>query len=297
MTARLICESIRQHEYSTLADLRSCWYSGLLPTGEPLQLDDEELRQHRELWALFQARQIQRTISEVFLRCFEIALKDGADSIEEVVAHWRRRSPGEFQLDSWNSLDDFIRHEAKLVSTSSSFDEISTIWHSTVHADHSQYDDIAEDSIDTELWRACRMLARWWIRMQKWASDSQNVEFLSMGERNRMSLRWFAGWLSDRLSRPLSNVVEDIYSETVFSQHIQVALSRFDGQVQRLRFTLGDSGIIPTTEAVKKMGQSPVRMADRLASFMGLLADLDVIKWTENAPMQLGAHADFVAPS
>ena len=115
-----------------------------------------------------------------------------------------------------------------------------------------------------------------------------------MGERSRMSSHWFAEWLRDRLSLPLSQVGEDVFSETVFSQHIKVALSRFDGQVQRLRFTLGDSGIIPATAAAKKLGQSPVRMADRLPSFLGLLSDLDIIRWEEDQPLEVGPHTDFL---
>jgi hypothetical protein len=66
--------------------LRACWYSGLLPTGKPPVLADQKLREHRNLWALFQLRQIQRTIAEVFLRCFELALNAGAESIPEAMS-------------------------------------------------------------------------------------------------------------------------------------------------------------------------------------------------------------------
>lgn len=78
LTARLICETIRQYEFKNPEELRACWYSGLLPTGDPLELVDNKLFQHRRLWALFQLRQIQRTISELFLGCFEIGLKSEA---------------------------------------------------------------------------------------------------------------------------------------------------------------------------------------------------------------------------
>ncbi|MFN9286782.1 MAG: hypothetical protein ACK6EB_01850, partial [Planctomyces sp.] len=135
--------------------------------------------------------------------------------------------------------------------------------------------------------------ARWWIRAQRWLGESENGEFLLMGERSRMSSHWFAEWLKDRLSFPLSQVAEDIFSETIFAQHIKVALSRFDGQVQRLRFTWGDTGIVPTS-AAKNLGQSPVRMADRLSSFLGLLSDLDVIEWPKDLPMMAGANTDFL---
>jgi hypothetical protein len=142
------------------------------------------------------------------------------------------------------------------------------------------------------------MLARWWIRMARWLKVSQHPEFLTFGERGRVSLRWFAEWLTDRLSKPVTSLAEDIFSDVVFSQHITVALARFDGQVQRLRFTLGDTGIIPTVAAAKNLGQEPGRMNDRLWSFMGLLSDLDVINWTEGTPLRVGPKShDLTVPA
>lgn len=293
LTARLICETIRQHTFENPAELRACWYSGLLPTGDPLELVDSELRQHRLLWALFQLRQIQRTISEVFLRCFELALSSGAESVPEVLDYWREQSDETFDLASWETLEDFIRGDVVAVSGSESFGEISDVWHATVHEKHTMYDDVPEGDLNREFERACRMMARWWIRAQKWLDESESREFLSMGERSRMSSHWFAGWLEDRLSLPLSQVANDLFSEIVFAQHIKVALSRFDGQVQRLRFTLGDTGIVPTS-AVKNLGQSPVRMADRLLSFLGLLSDLDVIECPDGNRMAVGPHTSFL---
>ncbi|MBN69903.1 MAG: hypothetical protein CME32_11580 [Gimesia sp.] len=297
LTAWLICETIRQYEFKSPEELRACWYTGLLPTGAPLELVDNELVQHRRLWALFQSRQIQRTISELFLRCFELGLKWGAKSVSEVLNYWQQSSVKTFDLESWDTFEDFIRSEAETVLGSGSFKDISKAWHATVHEKHPSFDDISEGDIEGELERAFRMMARWWIRTQKWLLESESDEFLNMGERSRMSARWFNKWLNDRLSMNLSKIGEDIFSEIVFAQHIKVALSRFDGKVQRLRFTLGDSGIIPTTVAAKKLGQSPFRMADRLPSFLGLLSDLDVIKWQEGVPLEVGTHTDFLLKS
>lgn len=294
-TARLICQTIGQSDFSDAAELRACWHTGLLPNGEQLALVDDKMRQHRKLWALFQSRQLQRTWVELFLRCFELALQAGAQSVNDAINHWRSRSPVEFQIDTWTSLEAFIRQDSASVSGASSFEKISDAWHGQVHGEHVQYDDIPEGSDDAELWRACRMMVRWWIRSQNSGMESQNAEFLKMGDRSRMSMRWFSGWLTDRLSLPLSKVIEDIFSEAVFSQHIKVALSRFDGQVQRLRFTLGDSGIIPTSAAAKKLAQSPVRMADRLLSFMGLLTDLEVIQQPEGLPFNVGSLGSLVS--
>lgn len=49
-TAQLICESIKHHSFSDPNELRACWYSGLLPSGETLHLADDEVARHRERW-------------------------------------------------------------------------------------------------------------------------------------------------------------------------------------------------------------------------------------------------------
>lgn len=293
-TTRLVCETIRQHAFSDPDELRAGWYSGLLPTGEPLVLSDPELQSHRTLWALFQLRQIQRTIAETFLRCFEAALDAGVQDVPSVIEYWRKRSPEDVRLEVWGTFDAFVRNEAASISTSSSYADVSAAWHATVHHGHPLYEDIPGGDDSHEFARAFRMMARWWIRAQHWIEDPRNAEFLTMGERSRMSMYWFAEWIRVRLGQSLSLVAEEIFSEIVFSQHIKVALSRFDGQVQRLRFTLGDSGLIPTTAAKNKLGQSPVRMADRLSAFLGLLSDLDVVAWPDGSPMALGSNAQLV---
>jgi len=293
LTTRMICETIRQHPFELPNQLRACWYTGLFPSGVSLVLVDDELRQHREKWALFFARQIQRTIAETFLRCFEIALKSGARKLPELIGYWRQNSAGDFQLDAYESLEQFIRDDAAAVSQATEFEALSLAWHQKVHADHPNYDDLAEGEAVGELHRALRMLARWWIRLQHWVRSDRPHEFVNCGGHDRMSMKWFSDWITQRLSASLAGVVEDCFSDIVFSQHIKVALSRFDGQVQRLRFTLGDSGIIPTSAAASKMGQSPVRMADRLESLLSLLTDLDVIDWPEGGFMSVGPNADF----
>ena len=224
-TAKLICETIRQYEFFDAAELRACWHTGLLPNGKPLELVDTTMIQHRQLWALFQSRQLQRTYTELFLRCFEFALQSGAQSVAAAMKHWRDRWPEEFLIDTYPSLEAFIREEAVAVTGDNDFEKISIAWQSKVHGGHALYDEIPQGEDDSELWRALRMMARWWIRSQHFLPASQNAEFLRMGERGRMSMRWFSEWLTSRLSKPLSTVVEEVFSEAVFSQHIKVALT------------------------------------------------------------------------
>jgi hypothetical protein len=60
-TAALILATTSQVEVEDVETMRQCWYTGLLPTGIPLVLKDADLAGHRQKWAMFQARQIQRT--------------------------------------------------------------------------------------------------------------------------------------------------------------------------------------------------------------------------------------------
>ena len=67
---------------------------------------------------------------------------------------------------------------------------------------------------------------------------------------------------------------------------------RFDGEVQRLRFTLGDDGIVPCPEVGEDLGSAPGRMNDRLGSFVRLLEDLGVLSWQEGERLVEGQLSD-----
>lgn len=84
----------------------------------------------------------------------------------------------------------------------------------------------------------------------------------------------------------------DLFSDLVFAQHLRVALSRFDGKAQRLRFLLEDSGIELTVSARKKMGGTGMPwMPDRLEAFTNLLSDCAVIE-IQDRKLFLGPLAD-----
>jgi hypothetical protein len=103
--------------------------------------------------------------------------------------------------------------------------------------------------------------------------------------------------LKARLEWPLDKLVKDVFEQLVFAQHIRVALSRFDGQNQRLRFVLGDGGIVPTRSATEKLAsnQLPGWTADRLWSFTRLLCDVGVLEENDDGGLDLGELAEEVA--
>jgi hypothetical protein len=155
-------------------------------------------------------------------------------------------------------------------------------------------EDTGPGTDDEELVCRLRMLARWWVRAHLWLAEGTQPQLLQEGDRNRISIRWFWDWLHGRLGTPVRTLLTHLYSELVFAQHIKVALARFDGQIQRLRFTLGDAGIIPTAEARGKLGDPPGRMVDRLDAIIGLLCDVDVLHQDKHGNLSPGLHRRLV---
>ncbi len=68
--------------------------------------------------------------------------------------------------------------------------------------------------------------------------DMNTQELMKLGGSDRISIAWFLQWLDDRRERPMKEFLKDVYSDLVFAQHMRIALSRYDGSAQRLRFLL-----------------------------------------------------------
>ena len=105
----------------------------------------------------------------------------------------------------------------------------------------------------------------------------------------------FLRWLNERRDIPIRDFLTDIFSDLVFAQHMRIALARFDGGAQRLRFLLGDSGIEPTISARSDLGNASLPwMLDRLDTLIGLLCDCDVVEWDDGV-LKLGRRAADVS--
>ena len=75
---------------------------------------------------------------------------------------------------------------------------------------------------------------------------------------------------------------------------MRIALARFDGTAQRLRFLIGDGGIEPSVSAKADMGNLYLPwMPDRLDTLAALLCDCDVLAEKEGK-YRLGPSAKDV---
>src|SRR5258708_22000153 len=118
---------------------------------------------------------------------------------------------------------------------------------------------------------------------------------MDFGGSDRMIMACLMNWLSARRGLPMRSFLRDVFSDLVFSQHMRVALSRFDGSSQRLRFLLGDQGIEPTSSARKDLGELYLPwMRDRLDTLISLLCDCDVLEMDDDT-IRLGPSSGDVS--
>lgn len=296
LTAQLMISTLNQCSGLNLETIRAAWHTGRLPTGEELRLSSLPLETHREKWAIFQARQYQRYIVEMFMWCFESALSERISLIDGIVDHALSafRSNSEFP----RSIREAVTIESQSVTTATEPNTISEHWNRSVHGAHPAYIWVLRRSEMEHCERAIRMLARWWIRTTQWLQWERHRDIFLLGGEDRISVRWFHNWVSARLDRPIAEFIKEIFEQLVFSQHIRVALSRFDGESQRLRFVLGDAGIIPTRSALEKGlpgNELPGWTADRLWAFTKLLCDLSIVVEDDDGNLSLGDLAEEVS--
>ncbi|WAC20893.1 hypothetical protein OVA24_05790 [Luteolibacter sp. SL250] len=277
ITTRLIIDTLEQIGAADSEDLRRTWFTGLVKKNAPLVLTDPMLEHQRASWAIFEGRQFQRYILETFLRVFELAVREGCSSVDDVVnatLSWLGDTP--------LSLADGIRRECLAANAPSAIEAASNWWNSNISGDSNHYDwiDMGAGEAQDECPRAFGMLVRWILRTKIWLTRFADHEDLSWGGETRISIRWFHGWLEDRMNRPLNEFFRDLYADLVFTQHLRVALSRLDpgAPKQRLRFMLSDFGIVPTAGMENKIGENSAPwMADRLDAWLCLLTDVEVL--------------------
>jgi hypothetical protein len=291
-TARLILATLEQQDNLTPFELRDTWYTDLFPGGKRTKWETTEVATQRRHWALFMARQYQRQALEALFVCFENALLAKCRALDAVVDYWLKNAGndhGEWPK-TFGDLLEGVTADAGIPKQSND-EGASHAWNRRIHPDHPhfEYDQTLEQSLSCLA--ACRLLGKWFWRMQSWARDVENRELMDLGGSDRLGMNWFLGWLADRRTFTMRAFLHDVFSTLVFAQHMRVALSRFDGRVQRLRFMLGDHGIEPTAGITDTGERGVPWMPDRLDAFVNLLVDVNVLDQDTDGKIRPGKSA------
>jgi len=292
LTTRLIIETLKQQNELSLGGLREVWYTKRLSDREDLHFSQSELVHQLGRWSTFLARQYQRYAFELFLWCFEMALSEGARSIEEIIDYWAKRT-----AKAGNRLPTCFRDLLKDIAGdifSADEEATSLAWNASVMGDDDRYELVDDPKGDEAVLHGLRMFAGWYWRMLSRQGNGDTKDLMKLGGPDRMGMAWFLQWLQDRLDRPIHDMLRDIFSDLIFAQHMRIALSRFDGSAQRLRFLLGDSGIEPSVSAKKDFANLNLPwMSDRLYTLTSLLCDCDVLEMEDDL-LRLGSQAAVV---
>jgi hypothetical protein len=289
LTCRLLVVTLAQRPGLSTRAIRDAWYTGMFADGAPLRLR-AGLTDHRLRWSAFLARQYQRYAIELFLWCFETALADGARSLEDIVGYWSKRAirAGRGITGTFEGILEVTAGRTRQE------DDLSTseAWNREVHGEDDRFEVVEDPQGDEAVLHGLTMFAGWYWRMLARQTDVRTAELMQLGRSDRMSIAWFLKWLQERRTIPTAELLTDVFSDLIFAQHMRIALARFDGLAQRLRFLLGDTGIEPTLSARADLGQRELpMMSDRLDTLIGLLCDCDVLTTTDEA-VDLGPAAD-----
>lgn len=289
LTTRLLLATLARRSDLTSDQIRDAWYTGMFEDGTMLNLDAPAMIDHCRRWSCFMARQYQQYAIELFLWCFETAVGAECRSVYEIIEHW---SSGTMAagLNLEDTLDDLLKQTAGNLLKDTDI-ETSRMWNESVHASHKQFEYVSDPQDDGAVAHGLRMIAGWYWRIYIRKQDAKAKELLNLGGSDRMGMQWFMEWLEARRGFKLRQLIHDAFSDLIFSQHMRVALARFDGHSQRLRFVIGDSGIEPTVSARGDLGRRGLPgMPDRLDALASLLCDADVLIRNEGK-LQLGPRA------
>lgn len=292
-TTRLLIETLRQKAPFPVDAIRDAWYTGHYPDGSRLEFGEKDTRAQCAQWSYFMARQYQRYAIELFLWCFEVALRDGCRSVDEAIEFWedRTRKAGERLVGDFRAILESVADGVLRADDLKTSEE----WNVTVHGEHDQIEYVEEPQNDSACLSGLRMFAGWYWRMLIREQDEANRNLMTLGQSDRIGMTWFLDWLRRRQRTSVRTLLKDIFSDLVFSQHMRVALARFDGNAQRLRFVLGDRGIEPTVSAKTDLGKRDLPwMPDRLDTLVALLCDIDVLQIAGDGTVSLGPRANTI---
>jgi len=113
--------------------------------------------------------------------------------------------------------------------------------------------------------------------------ESHYGEFLSEGGNRRVSLSYWAKYVSGRKNLLLQQFLASLIENFLLSQHFGIAAIRTSETKPRLRITIEEEGLVSllkTENDVWKPGLTP----DRLASTLSLMAECDLAdsEWSDS---------------
>lgn len=106
------------------------------------------------------------------------------------------------------------------------------------------------------------------------AAEDEIVAACRLGGADRLSLSSLRAWLAARADAPAARSLVELVETHVLSRHLAVGVGRFDGERQRLRFTLEEEGLEPLIDAPLV----PSVTEDRLEAALSLMVECGLVE-------------------
>ena len=244
--------------------------------------DGEQTRDGWWRWQVLQMRQLQRLALEALLSWFEGRLVfERARDMEEITAAAAKAIEAEPTVfPPCSNVAAYSGEYASKCANISEFlalAEVQPLW-SPFELSKMILAHVPKqgDAIVPHALRALFVCARFTELMAPF--KAARAELLQ-GMAERMSL-WFLTETIGRCAQlELSSFLSFLFENLILSQHFSVAAYRFDGERQRLRFSIEEEGL--TFLADRPL--VPIVTPDRLASALSLMTDCDLLCWDRAA--------------
>ncbi|RVU33952.1 hypothetical protein EOI86_22765 [Hwanghaeella grinnelliae] len=272
-TLSLFLEHLRQTPVSQSADeIREGAALSILPDGRTYDLP-ADLIETRNAWLILQMRQLQRLCLEGLLswfeqRVIEDGLRETSEIAERLAGGW---DPADFGFDPDGSSSKILGSIAAKSSTVHSF--IKAIHDSQVPNPFRLIDSLVAYLGNKDARIASASLAGLHLCAAFAGIPGLNKDYLAYGGARRLSLLDLYRRLSGLEAPTMRGTAVFVLETLIVSQHFATAVNRFDGQKQRLKFTIEEHGLTHLTGSPTR----PSVTADRLPTFLRLAEQSKII--------------------
>ncbi len=270
-------------------ELRRALADRRLPDGSLFDVP-EELAMVRERWLVMQVRQLQRLTLEALLTWSEeMMLRRGRRSLETMRTSLREAITSSTAAPPEAPWRDVLKaalaaHDGGEAAPETALFEV---WDRLAAALAGGDGDgiigaalaacaCVQSAVDGLLERAAERDGR---RLDERIGEGAAAEdeiraACQLGEAERLSLAHFRDWVAERMDAPAATAAIELLETHVLSRHLAVGVGRFDGERQRLRFTLEEEGLAPLIGAPLV----PSVTEDRLAALLSLMVECGYLR-------------------
>lgn len=231
-----------------------------------------ELKEARDKWVIFQVRQLQRLALESMLSWCETAILIGVHDTGELVARFAQEwDDSDYQFSATDRLGDVLSAIAGLFSSLEEF--LACCREGKISFPLDLIETIQEAFTESNGKYAAHCFHGLLLCAAFAGCVDPQSPFLRLGGPARIPFEHLRKRLVGLGDMRIRDTMTYMLEAMVISQHFATAANRFDGQNQRLRIAIEETGLVPLVGS----RWQPTVTEDRLPMLMSLAADCGIM--------------------